>query len=156
MVLKFVLHGRVRQSTNQVLIYTDTLPMQSKAHSLAVHTTIKAACQKGLGGKQFKILHHSSESNYWLQVVDYCSWSVCRKWENADVSTYEILKPKLAAQELEPMARRWHSLLLRPANLLSLQHVSRTVTGEPRKADSIGYAGFRVSASESRAGPDEP
>jgi Protein of unknown function (DUF3800) len=104
MVLKFVLRGRVRQSTNQILIYTDTLPMQSKVQSHAVHTTIKSVCQQESAGKPFRVLHHSSESNYWLQIADYCSWSICRKWEFGETATYDLLRAKLAAPELAPMS----------------------------------------------------
>jgi Protein of unknown function (DUF3800) len=105
MVLNFVLRGRIRPSTNRVLIYTDTLPMRSRRESTAVNTTVKASCQKELRGKKFTILHHPSESNYWLQIADYCSWSICRKWEFNDCETYELLKDRLAAPEIAPMSR---------------------------------------------------
>jgi len=105
MVLNFVLRGRVRPHTTQVLIYTDTLPMPTKAECLAVNKTIKASCQATLKGKPFKILHHPSESNYWLQVADYCSWTICRKWEFGDTKAYDLLRPRLADTEIAPMSR---------------------------------------------------
>lgn len=105
MVIKFILRGRVRPRTNQVLIYTETLPMRTRAMKAAVNQTLKASCQRELNGKPFKIMHHVSESNYWLQVVDYCSWSVCRKWESHDTWAYDLLHPRIAATEITPMSR---------------------------------------------------
>jgi hypothetical protein len=100
MVLRFVLKGRVRPFTQQVLIYTDTLPMGSKKESLVVNTTIKSECQKHLKGVQFRVMHHTGDSNYWIQVADYCSWAINRKWEWEETESYDLLRPRLAAPEL--------------------------------------------------------
>lgn len=105
MLIKFVLRGRVRPWTDQVLIYTDTLPMKSRQEALVVNQTIKGSCQTELNGKKFTVLHHESASNYWLQVADYCSWSICRKWEFGDTEAYDLLRSKLAATEIAPMSR---------------------------------------------------
>ncbi len=105
MVLKFVLRGRVRPTASQVLIYTDTLPMKSRAEAATVSAVIKASCHAELPETPFRILHHRSESNYWLQVADYCAWSICRKWESGDSESYDLLRPRLAATELAPMSR---------------------------------------------------
>lgn len=104
MVLNFVLRGRVRPGTNLVLVYTDTLPMKKKEAS-AVNGTIKASCQRELKGVPFRILHHSSESNYWIQIADYCSWAMNRKWQFNDTSYYDKLWPRLAAREIAPMGK---------------------------------------------------
>jgi hypothetical protein len=100
MVLRFVLKGRVRPLTQQVLIYTDTLPMGTKKESLAVNTTIKSECQKHLKGIPFRVMHHTGDSNYWIQVTDYCSWAINRKWEHGETEAYDLLRPRLAADEL--------------------------------------------------------
>jgi hypothetical protein len=99
MVLRFVLKGRVRPLTQQVLIYTDTLPM-AKKESLAVNVTIKSECQKHLNGVPFRVMHHTGDSNYWIQVADYCSWAINRKWEWAETEAYDLLRPRLAVPEL--------------------------------------------------------
>jgi hypothetical protein len=104
-LLNFVLRGRVRPSTNQVLIFTDTLPMKSRQEAVAVNQTIRASCRHELNGKKFTVLHHGAVSNCWLQVADYCSWSLCRKWEFDDTEAYDLLRPRLAAPEISPMRR---------------------------------------------------
>jgi hypothetical protein len=97
-VLKFVLKGRLRGGTPLVLIYTVTLPFQ-KNHRMAVTTTIKASCKDQLV-VPFRLLHHRVESNHWIQIADYCSWAVCRKWEFSDTKFYDLLRPRLAAPEM--------------------------------------------------------
>jgi hypothetical protein len=103
MLLRFVFRGRVRRGTSRVLVYTDTLPMTK--HRRAVEATIKVACRSDLGGTPFQSLHHKRQSNNWIQVADYCSWSVFRKWEGGDLRTYDQLRLRLATAELNVMAR---------------------------------------------------
>jgi hypothetical protein len=103
MVLRFVFKGRVRVGTNQVLIYTDTLPVANQRR--AVEASIKKACHADLGPIPFCVFHHPRGSNAWLQVVDYCSWAVFRRWEKKDDRTYVQLRPRLADTELDITAR---------------------------------------------------
>ena len=103
MVLRFIFKGRLLRGTSQVLIYTDTLPF-TKRQALAVEVAIKTECKADLGGIPFQVCHHRRESNAWLQIADYCCWGMCRKWEHGDVTTYNVLRPRLAAPELNPMA----------------------------------------------------
>jgi hypothetical protein len=103
MVLRFIFKGRLLRGTSQVLIYTDTLPF-TKRQALAVEVAIKTECKTDLGGIPFQICHQRRESNAWLQIADYCCWGMCRKWEHDDVTTYNVLRPRLAAAELNPMA----------------------------------------------------
>jgi hypothetical protein len=104
MVLNFVLRGRVKPETNQILIYTDTLPF-TKKQAAAVESAIKKSCRAEIPTIPFHILHHRIESNYWIQIADYCCWSVCRKWEHGDNDAYNRLRHKLAAIEIDPMSR---------------------------------------------------
>jgi len=36
----------------------------------------------------YQILMHSSLSHLYLQIVDYCSWAIYRKWEMSDLRSY--------------------------------------------------------------------
>lgn len=104
MALNFVLRGRVKPGTNQVLIYTDTLPFPKNQAKL-VEAAIKKSCNGELKNIPFQILHHRIESNIWIQAADYCCWSICRKWEHGDTAYYDRLRHKLAASEIAPMSR---------------------------------------------------
>lgn len=106
MVLRFVFKGRVRPSTARAMIYTDTLPFPSKKRVIAVETAIKASCRKDLpAAVTFEVCNHRRESNPWIQVADYCCWSVCRKWEHGQRDVYDRLRARLAATEIDPMSR---------------------------------------------------
>ena len=105
MVLRFVFKGRVRPGTAQVLVYFDTLPLENKKRAEAVEIAIKKSCRKDLANVPFQIFNHRRESNAWIQVADYCSWSIFRKWEHANVEVYNRLNARLAAAEIDPMSR---------------------------------------------------
>jgi hypothetical protein len=104
MVLRFVFKGRMHRRTPCVLIYTDTLPMTGKK-ARAAEIAIKSACRSSLPNETiFHVLHHRRESNAWIQIADYCCWSVCRKWEHGDHSAYDRLRARLAATEIDPLS----------------------------------------------------
>jgi len=104
MVLRFVFRGRVRPGTSLVVVYTDTLPFSGK-QAKAIEVAIKKSCRSDLPTVPFRVCHHRRESNAWIQVADYCSWSVCRKWESGNLEAYNQLRAHLAATEIDPMSR---------------------------------------------------
>ena len=75
--------------------------MDTNAKREGVVKALKTTCAAELGTRPYHINSHRLESNSWLQVVDYCCWSVQRKWERADTRTYDQLRPRLALTELE-------------------------------------------------------
>lgn len=99
-LLKFVLRGRVRPGTKRVLFFADTLPLDTNAKREGVLKAIKRTSAAEIPGIEHHVFSHRSESNKWIQVADYCCWSVHRKWESGDTRTYDSLRPKLAAPEL--------------------------------------------------------
>jgi hypothetical protein len=104
MVLRFVLKGYLRRDTDQVLIFTDDIPVKKKRE--AVKKAINVACRAELPPRiRFGCYHHPCASNQWLQVADYCAWAVQRKWERSDMRTYEQLRSHLIKDELNVTAR---------------------------------------------------
>jgi Protein of unknown function (DUF3800) len=100
-LLRFVLRGRMRAGTDNVLVYADTIPMTSSAKRQGVVKAMKTTCAELLPSScASHIFSHPRQSNSWLQVVDYCCWGVQRKWQLKDERTYQQLLPKLAAPEL--------------------------------------------------------
>jgi hypothetical protein len=101
-VLKYIFHRHVRPGTTRVLVFTDTLPV--KARRDAAEKAIKLACRRELDAAiRFESFHHPCASNAWIQVADYCSWAVFRKWEFGDPRTYEQLRVRLADPELDAL-----------------------------------------------------
>jgi len=102
-MLRFIFRGRIRESASSLIAFTDTLPINRNRE--AVVKAIKESCRTELGSIPFKILHHRRESNVWIQVADYCTWSVFRKWQNGDLRTYEQIRARLQAPELDCLRR---------------------------------------------------
>ena len=99
MVLAFVLQGRLAPGTDRVLIYTDRIPVQRRRR--AVEKAIQRSCKQALDdGIAFRMYHHASASNNWLQVADYCSWTVYRKYSADDRSYYDRWRRHMASSEL--------------------------------------------------------
>lgn len=77
-VMRFILRYRIIESTETVIFFTDTLPVEK--YREGTEAAIKRACRAELKkGIQFHSFHHKRASNAWIQVADYCSWAVFRK-----------------------------------------------------------------------------
>ena len=101
-VLKYVFHRYIAQGTDGVLVFTDTLPV--KQFRDAAEKAIKLTCRRELPDHiRLGSYHHPAARNCWIQVADYCSWAVFKKWEFGDVRTYEQLRGRLMEPELDAL-----------------------------------------------------
>lgn len=91
-LLKFVVPRELARGGDEVIVITDTVPVQKKRQ--AIEKAIQQALAKMLpAGIKYRILHHASRSHYGLQVADYCCWAVFRKWQRGETEHYDRLKP---------------------------------------------------------------
>jgi len=106
-LLKFVFRGSaLRLGTARVLVYADTIPMDTNKKREGVLKAMKTTCAAELHSSiTHYVVSHCRESNTWLQVVDYCCWAVAKKWEKTDPRTYDQLRPRLQATEYDLTAR---------------------------------------------------
>lgn len=97
-LLKYVIPREMNGgSVDEVIVITDTIPIQKKRQ--AVEKAIKGALATMLPpGMRYRILHHASRSHYGLQVADYCSWAVFRKWQKGETAYYDLLKPAIRSE----------------------------------------------------------
>jgi hypothetical protein len=84
-VLRRHAHGEER-----LVVVTDRLPLQR--HRKAAEKAFKSAIRNTLAGRPFSIVHHASSAHALLQVVDYCTWAVQRKWHRGDTRSYELIE----------------------------------------------------------------
>ncbi len=78
-------------------LITDSMPEASKRKAMEKST--KAVLEKMLPeGTNYTILHHAAKSHYGLQIVDYCNWSIFRKWERSDNEHYDIIEPAIRSE----------------------------------------------------------
>ena len=104
-LLKFILRGSLRPETGRVLVFADTMPIDTNAKREGVMKAMKTTCASDLDPHvEHHVFSHRRESNEWLQVADYCCWSAFKKWESGDPRTYNTLSRRLRMRELEVTA----------------------------------------------------
>lgn len=91
-LLRRALADERNAGTRQVIVITDTIPVNKKRRALE-KSMRRALVEKQPPGTTYRILHHQSRSHYGLQVADYCCWAIFRKWERGDGAWYELIKP---------------------------------------------------------------
>lgn len=96
-LLKYVVPRELKDGVDEVIVITDTIPIQKKKQ--AIEKAIKGALAKMLPpGMRYRILHHASRSHYGLQVADYCNWAIFRKWQKGETEYYDRIKPALRSE----------------------------------------------------------
>jgi hypothetical protein len=88
--LRYVLEQHRLAEYGGVLIYTDRLPIKRKREAIekAVKQTLSDMLQNTVN---YRLLHHDSKSNFNLQIADYCTWAIYRKWDNNDERSYALV-----------------------------------------------------------------
>lgn len=96
-LLKYALKGCWNESVTEVIVITDTLPIQKKRQAVrkAILTTLRAQLPPHHG---FRVLHFQSRSTYGLQAADYYNWAIGRKWELGDTRSYDLIKHRLSSE----------------------------------------------------------
>ncbi len=115
------------------MIFTDTIPVNKRRD--AAEKAIKVACRTELETIPFEIFHHPEESNNWIQVADYCTWAVARKWERKDTRTYLQILPRLHAPELD--ALRSGGILPAADDLLAVRPASPLVNSVKNEGPNL-------------------
>ena len=95
--LRHVLEQAGFAKYHRIVIVTDTLPMQRKRRAIekAVKLTLAAMLPTGAN---FTVLHHDSRATLALQVADYCTWAIYRKWDRADTRSYELIQASVLSE----------------------------------------------------------
>lgn len=93
---KYAVPRCVRASnTGHVVICTDRIPVQSKRR--IVEKAVKTRIVPGLpSGARYDLYHHDSKADLNLQIADYFSWAIYRKWNNNDRRSYDLIKSAIA------------------------------------------------------------
>lgn len=96
-LLKYVLQPGNLAGCSEVVVVTDSLPLNSKRKAIekAVKMTLVAMIP---AGTPYRVHHIPSRSLVALQVADYCNWAVFKKWERVDTRSYEVIKAALHSE----------------------------------------------------------
>ena len=80
----------VRQGSQRVFVFSDTLPLNKKRHGLEKAIAAELAA-RSTGQRSHTFLHHASKSNFDLQVADYCCWAIWRSLTKDDHQAIDTL-----------------------------------------------------------------
>lgn len=96
-LLPYVINRHSLRNIEKIIIFTDNIPVRKQRNIIEKAIKKSLACK--LGDKiDYAIFHHSSKSNCYLQLVDYCNWAVYRKWECKDVRSYDLIKKAVRSE----------------------------------------------------------
>ncbi len=96
-LLKFVLPQTFAVDTDEVIVITDTIPVNKRRK--AIEKSIQLALTGQLLPKiKYRILHHDSRSHYGLQVADYCCWAVYRKLQTGETTWFDQIKEAVRSE----------------------------------------------------------
>lgn len=95
--LRYIL-GRVDWcGVAEVVVITDRIPVTKKRRAVekAVKQTLSEMLPKG---SIYRVMHHDSKSNFDLQIADYCTWAIQRKWTQSDERSYRLIAPVVRSE----------------------------------------------------------
>ncbi len=99
---KNVLEGT---SLENFVIFTDRLPIKHNKNILikgfkkGISNYIKNH-KNNYEDIKYAILHHSSSSNTYLQIVDYINWAIFRKYEREDLEYYNQIRKYIKLEKV--------------------------------------------------------
>lgn len=81
----------------EVIVFTDSLPVQRKRGAVekGVKVTLAAMLPKDV---RYRVLHHTSKSNMDLQIADYCTWAIYRKWNGGDDRSFRRVQAAVRSE----------------------------------------------------------
>ena len=96
-LLKKILYAEIAYGTQELIVITDSIPLHNRRHAIAkaVQSTLADMLPDTV---KYRIMHHSSRSHYGLQVADYCSWAIFRKWERNDDAYYSRVRQAFGSE----------------------------------------------------------
>jgi Protein of unknown function (DUF3800) len=95
--LKCILEQVDWAGVTEVIVVTDRIPVNNKRQ--AVEKAVKQTLAEMLPqGAIYRVLHHDSKSNFDLQIADYCTWALHRKWSSQDIRSYQLIRAAVRSE----------------------------------------------------------
>jgi len=88
---------------SKLCIFIDGVPVQNQKRAFV--GAIKSEIREKTPKKEFCIYFPTSQSNHFLQVVDYVNWAIYRKWERDDPRSSVLISKFLNRPELDIFKR---------------------------------------------------
>ena len=87
---------RVVSSSDELLVVAASIG--NKREQAGLLTDLQDVMNQTSPTSSVKTAMWSADSDVCLQVADYCSWAIFRKWERADTRSYELIQDKIASE----------------------------------------------------------
>ncbi len=88
--LRYILERVDWNGVAEIVVITDRIPVSKKRR--AVEKAVKQTLSEMLpSGAIYRVMHHDSKSNFDLQIADYCTWAIQRKWTQGDERSYRLI-----------------------------------------------------------------
>ena len=86
-LLREILRQHPMAEIREMIVFTDNVPVSRKR--AAVEKGVKLTLAAMLPATvRYRVLHHASKSNMDLQIADYCTWAIYRKWNGNDARSF--------------------------------------------------------------------
>lgn len=85
-LLRYILGRPSVSSAPAIVVVTDTLPMKKRRE--AVNKAVRASLRAARRDRPFTLVHHAAASHGGLQIADYCTWAVHKKWTHHELRPY--------------------------------------------------------------------
>jgi len=82
---------------DKVLIFMDRESTHQRERE-ALIKAVKVSLARHLRSVPYTICMHPSMTHLYLQMVDYCSWAIYRKWENSDFRSYNKIQSLIESE----------------------------------------------------------
>ena len=93
--LKYVA-PRVTSASDELLVVAASIG--NKRERASYLAEIQDAVHQTSPAKATKSAMWSAASDTCLQIADYCSWAIYRKWESSDTRSYQLIQDKIASE----------------------------------------------------------
>lgn len=96
-LVRYVARRHSWYKTETPIFITDEVPVNKKKKALkdSIKSVLANMVPSDVG---YEVHHHESMSSYGLQIADYCSWAIFRKWESGDTRSYELIQPAIMSE----------------------------------------------------------
>ena len=96
-LLRYVFRGYDLSKVKEIVVITDTIPIRRNRREIEKSVKMTLA-RMSPANVPHRLLHHASKAHYGLQIADYCSGAIFRKWERGDDKHYSNIKPALRSE----------------------------------------------------------
>ncbi len=96
-LLREILRRHPVADFDEIIVFTDSVPVSRKRGALekGVKLTLAAMLPATV---RYRVLHHASKSNLDLQIADYCTWAIYRKWNGNDDRSFRRVQAAVRSE----------------------------------------------------------